>query len=204
MVILIYLNSNVNLNQPFIRSIMKHLILIVLYLCMSSALSAQTLDQLDQKAGFKNLKLNDDFSKYKDSVVFMKKSSDSSSVYRYTGSCCNSVFQFPVDNILLVFKSNKLVGIVITLQKFQKEYSTSQRYTKFDPINHESIKNSFQILYGPPTGNQVNNENPTYSWQGKNVLLTSTYEYLGVQNGDQETITIMLNSYIINSVKSGF
>lgn len=184
---------------------MKKVLLLFAFFSLSISLVAQSTVQLDEKAGFKNFKLEDPYSKWKDSTTLYKRTNDSTAVYWYLGKCCNSVFEYPVDNVLLVFCKDKMIAIIITLEKFQKEYKVSQEYTKFDPSKHEAIKSKFNVLYGPPTsfGSDAS-ENPYYSWQGKKVLLTAKYEYLGVENGDHETITIMSVKFLTSSISSGF
>src|SRR5688572_6446878 len=107
----------------------KVLLSIIAITLTFSATFGQSLADLDAKNGFKDFKIGDLYSKWQANLQYEGYGADSTKQYTYTGACCNMVFDYPVETITLYFKDNKLVVITIELEKFQKEYSTSGKYT---------------------------------------------------------------------------
>ncbi|MFB1003935.1 MAG: hypothetical protein QMC70_07355, partial [Bacteroidia bacterium] len=70
----------------------------------------------------------------------------------------------------------------------------------------ESIKSSFSYLFGKPTSVDApeNSGEITHLWVGKKVLLTSKYEYMGVQNGDRQLINILDLQLLNKGIEDGF
>ncbi|MBP6302795.1 MAG: hypothetical protein KBB37_05810 [Bacteroidia bacterium] len=179
---------------------------IFVSLIFSTPLFAQTIDKLDEKNGFKDFKLGDTFLKWQNQIVLEGNWDDSSKAYLYKGPCCDKVFEYPIDKIVLRFKNNKMVGIYITTKKFQKGYIESRVNTKWRTDDFESIKASFSYLFGNPSSFDMpeNSGMVTHLWLGKKVLLTSTYEYLGIENGDRQQINILDISILNSKIKNGF
>ena len=63
---------------------------------------AQTIDQLDKKNGFKDFTLGDAFSKWQSQLKLERNWDDGSKTYLYRGTCCNMVFNYPVEKINLL------------------------------------------------------------------------------------------------------
>ena len=101
--------------KRFLTSIFVSLIFL-------TGLFAQTIDKLDQKNGFKDFTLGDTYSKWEGQLSLEGNYDDGSKAYLYKGTCCNKVFDYPVEKIILKFNNNKLIAIYITTEKFQKEY----------------------------------------------------------------------------------
>jgi len=183
----------------------KLLTIIFASLLIFTSVFAQTIDQLDKKNGFKDFTLGDAFSKWESQLKLERNWDDGSKTYQYRGTCCNMVFNYPIEKLNLKFKNNKLVVINITTEKFQKGYFESGEYSKWRPDDFESIKASISSLFGEPTlYDPVGSLNVTYLWKGKRVLLTSEYQYMGGQNGDRQQINISDLSYVYSDIKSGF
>lgn len=179
---------------------------IFTFLIISTSIFAQTIDKLDEKNGFKDFTIGDNFTKWENQLIYEGKLDDGSKAYLYKGNCCNKVFNYSVEKIILRFSSNKLVGIIITTEKFQKDYKESGEYTKWRSDDFESIKSSFSYLFGKPTSVDAaeGSGEVTYIWAGKKVLLLSKYEYLGVQNGDRQQIFIFDINFLNSDIKNGF
>lgn len=181
---------------------MKTKLTTILTFLLTSGFFAQTIDKLDEKNGFKDFNLNDNFTKWENQLVYEGKWDDGSKTYLYNGNCCNKVFNYSLEKIILRFNNNKLVGIFITTEKFQKDYKESGKYTEWRSNDFKSINSSFSLLFGEPT--TVDTSKVTYIWAGKKVVLLSKYEYLGVQNGDRQQISIIDINYLNSELKSGF
>jgi|TARA_B110000902_G_scaffold177020_1_gene200763 hypothetical protein len=185
---------------------MRKFTLLILGVLFISGLNAQTIDKLDTKNGFKDFTLGDSYTKWQSQTKFEGSWDDGTKAYLYTGSCCNKVFSYAIDKIVLRFSANKLVGIYITTEKFQKGYAESGIYTKWRTDDFESIKSSFSYLFGKPTSVDApeNSGEITHLWVGKKVLLTSKYEYMGVQNGDRQLINILDLQFLNKGIEDGF
>lgn len=184
----------------------KLLVLFFATFMLTTGLLAQTIDKLDEKNGFKDFTLGDNYSKWESQLRLEGSWDDGSKAYIYNGLCCNKVFNYSVEKIILRFSSNKLVGIYITTEKFQKGFKESGEYTKWRTDDFESIKSSFSYLFGKPTSVDApeGSGEISYLWTGKKVLLVSKYEYLGVQNGDRQQINIIDLNFANANIKSGF
>ena len=185
---------------------MKTLLTTILTLLLYTGLFAQTIDKLDEKNGFKDFTLGDNLTKWGNQLSYEGKWDDGSLAYLYKGTCCNKVFSYEIEKTILRFSKNKLVGIYLTTQKFQKGYKESGEYTKWRSDDFESIKSSLSYLFGKPT--TVDTPKDTgevkYIWAGKKVMLLSKYEYLGVQNGDRQQISIVDINFLNSDINSGF
>jgi hypothetical protein len=181
---------------------MKKLTSLIFSLFICTMIYSQTIDKLDEKKGFKDFILGDSYEKWQSQLKFEGASDDGSRAYVYIGSCCNKVFNYPVDRIVLRFNNSELVAIYITTMRFQKEYEYSGKYTEWRTVDFENIKSSFSSLFGPPT--HVDAPNDRYIWLGKKVMLISKYENLGVKEGDRQQITVVNISYLNKNVNNGF
>ena len=177
----------------------KKLVLIAtLFLFLNHSFS-QTIDKLDEKKGFKDFQIGDSYDKWKDKIVEVGRWDDGDIGYNYTGSCCKEIFDYPIKEILLRFKNKSLEAIIITTENFQKPYSETGSYTQWRDKDFERIKNLFSQLFGPPTSLNSNEGNVNYYWEGKEVVLVSMYQYLGVNNGDNQQIIIHKAKNILNN-----
>jgi hypothetical protein len=175
---------------------------VLILLIFSSRFFAQTIDKLDEKNGFKDFKLGDNFSKWQYEVEYEGTWEDGTKGYVYKGNCCNKLFDYPIENITLKFADNKLVTIMISTKKFQREYKESGEYTKWRSNDFENINSSFSYLFGKQTTIVV--EKDTYVWSGNKVMLLSRYEYLGIKEGDRQKILIIDKSYLNKNIDDGF
>ena len=173
------------------KNILKS-IWIIAFIIQSNFISAQTIDALDIQRGFKDFKIGDSFSKWSKDLQSNNTWDDGTKIYTYIGSCCDMVFQYPVESIFIRFENEKIIGIIIKLEKFQKEFDKSGQYTRWRKSDFESINSSFSDLFGKETSviKPENTSEVTFVWEGNKVTLASQYKYLGVEGGDQQTIVL--------------
>ncbi len=185
---------------------MKKIALIILSFFLLATAFGQTIDKLDEKNGFKDFTLGDSYTKWQSQLKFEGNWNDGTKAYIYTGYCCQKVFDYAVDKIVLRFNGDKLVGIYITTKNFQKGYAESGEYTKWRSDDFESLKSSFSYLYGKPTSYDApeGSGEVTYIWTGKKVILFSKYEYLGIQNGDRQQIIVADMIFLNKGIEDGF
>ena len=173
---------------------MKKLLLILL--CLPMIGFGQNVKKLDEKKGFKDFKLGDAYSKWQSQITPNKISDNKySKAYIYVGECCQQVFNYPLENIILRFQENILVSIHITTKKFQKEFAKSGINTEWRPDDFESINNSFTRLFGEFTSYDTRKQKVSFIWEGEKVILFSNYDYLGVKNGDRQIIHVIDMKY---------
>ena len=173
---------------------MKKLLLILL--CLPMIGFGQDIDKLDEKKGFKDFKLGDTYTKWQSQITHNKSLDNQyTKGYLYSGNCCQKVFNYPVEQIILRFKEDILVGIHITTKKFQQEFAKSGRHTEWRADDFESINNSFSRLFGEFTSYDTRNSEMSFIWEGEKVILFSNYDYLGVKNGDRQIIHVIDMKY---------
>lgn len=168
----------------------KRMTVILTIILLSNYSFSQTLDKLDEKRGFKEFAIGDSYDKWKSQVKEIGLWKDGGTGYEYIGNCCDEIFDYPVGKILLRFNNKILEAIIITTGNFQKPFSETGEYTKWRPDDFGRIKSLFSQLFGQPTSMKDDGGNVTFYWQGKEVVLISKYEYLGVKSGDRQQITI--------------
>jgi hypothetical protein len=184
---------------------MKLLSWIICLMLIQSAF-CQTIDKLDTKKGFKDITLGDSYSKWQEELQYEGIYDDGSKAYHYIGPCCQKVFEYPVDSIILRFENDKLVVISITTKKIQKGYKESGVYSRWRADDLFSVESSFSYLFGKPTSYQSKEgkSDVSYIWDAKNVILITTYNYLGIDFGDRLKI-LLLDKFFLNSLKeNGF
>ena len=175
---------------------MKTLLSIILSILVFTTISAQTNKKLDQENGFLEFKLGDSFSKWKNQVDAGFDFDENAKGYIYTASCCKEFLGYPVANIILEFRNQKLTGIFFTLERFQKgslesNVSAIPRTSDYDKINAYFTKQ-----YGKPLEDydyeeeEDEEEVVAYTWAGKKVVLYSHYQFLSPEEGDQMLIEI--------------
>ena len=95
---------------------MKKLLIIILIVLSSQVRGQyQGLTNLDEKYGFNKFKLEEPFSKYKNSCKFLYGDNDNVKKYEYVGASINGVFgYFKVKDLYLHFYKDKLKEIEIS------------------------------------------------------------------------------------------
>jgi hypothetical protein len=164
---------------------MKKIITLTFSLLLVFISNSQVNTKLDEKNGFKDFQIGDSYDKWK--LNLTKVSGDANKIkYKYTGACCQQVFDFNVDEILLEFQSNKLINIIITLEQWEK--STSENdfadlATCFDNIDY--LAGRFETLFGKHSDYEKDEETGTitYGWFGNKIALTCSMQYQGIRAG---------------------
>lgn len=167
---------------------------------------AQSTADLDQRNGFKAIKIGDKYSKYQSNLKLLSTDSKtSSSIYEYTPSDGDlyNVFDTKMLQILLTFdKNNNLVAIM--LHKFFNGQSHFQ--TAIDAS--KDLNGKFIALFGKASSKiDVNTSDDMrlgLMWIASKVNLQSYVEYYGLDKGSDIKVVITNNQYAENSFKSGF
>ncbi len=166
--------------------------LVVLCILSPIQVNSQTLDKLDEKNGFKTMKLGEPKSKYSNEIEYYKTNiDDSSTVYLYTGSDLNlyKVYTITFQTIKLIFdKNSTLVGV-----SHSKTYSSADYDMDFILYEYKTLRDYFMQMFGSDII-VIDTENPNEmtsgcEWRGKKTLLMVTssmaknkkYVYLDVK-----------------------
>ena len=150
------------------------------------------LSDLDAKNGFKDFKLGDSYSKWAPYLGNIKKGLNDT-LATYTGSCCQTVFEYSVRKIVLQFENKKLTGISISLVPFSQESNTDYQLNKL--INYfKGLFGNFTALDRAPANSPQNIPISTYHWKAKKVLLTVLTYYKDFKIGYETEIFITNNT----------
>jgi len=180
-------------------------IFVIVSVLFNPRVLSQGIEDLDAKAGFKDFTLGDSFEKWSDYVTISKRDGDVITC-RYIGTCCNKVFDFPVDQIELKFKNNILFNILIQLANFQDFYNIET--TIFNSKGYNELNSKFKILFGPESFTKMpENMSPIYiitGWVSDKVVLGTYYCYIGTREGDYALVNISSLDAHIEKLKEGF
>lgn len=185
---------------------MKELQLLILSIAFVPILKAQSTENLEAKNGFKEFTLGDPYTRWKAQCTFEALYENNTKGYTYEGACCYRVFNYDIDEIILRFNSDTLVGIDITTVKLQKGYTESGNYTMWREDDVESLKQSFSYLFGKPTSESLSKSSGDliYEWTGEKVYLLLVYDYLGPLKGDRILISVVNLDFLKRSIQEGF
>ncbi len=91
--------------------------ILLLNLCLLEKvhLKAQSITDLDNKRGFKDFKLGDNYYQWSASIQLIKVD-ETKKQYLYNGNCCNTLFDYSVEKIDLIFENNVLTIILVKLK----------------------------------------------------------------------------------------
>lgn len=136
---------------------------------------SQSIEKLDEKNGFKDIKINSHIKEYFDYVYVHDNKR-----FRFKGECCKKVFDMDIVDILLTVDDQNLIKqidiAVVTYDEGRKKsgYLTEQ----------------FVLLFGKPTN--YTNDNPDFMWlwKGKKIYLFLKERYLGYKEGWIPLITV--------------
>ena len=148
--------------------------------------------KLDEKNGFKDFQIGDSYEKWKLNLVKISGEKDRI-IYRYNGECCQQVFNYEVEEILLEFRSNKLINISITLEQWEKSTGPND-FTDLKTCfeNIDDLAEKFDALFGPHA-DYSKNENTgiiSYGWYGNKIALSCSMQYQGIRAGCKPIILL--------------
>lgn len=171
-------------------------------------ITAQNIDTLDKKNGFKSIKLDSKFDMYINEVTLIDNDEKSNlSLYKYIpiDKDLYYIFNTEMDGILLSFSydSKELQNIM-----FRKEYSPDDNNHYNSAVSElEKIIKNLTSLFGKPTG-LINNKGLEDEigvfWRSKNVELIVFVSYKGLNKGSDLHLTILKNSFAIDTINNGF
>ncbi len=186
---------------------MKRIITILILILLSNGiLKAQSSAVLDEKNGFKDIKLGDSYDKWKLNLKYLGTYGNNENLYSYTGSCCQNAFNIPVERIEIVFANNIITYIAIYLKPFQDNRATGDpaRF-RFPNDDFVRLNLDLQSLFGEgKDGAPSESEGLFYSkvYAGKKVALIADYYFKGTY--DFCKIIVFDKIYSDKKKQSGF
>lgn len=161
------------------RNIISFIIFLALLFPLSVLSQSKMNKILDERNGFKEFKIDDSYSKWKENLEFIGSGNYDIKQYLYTGSCCHQIFEFDIDSIKLGFKNDKLYLISLTTPI---EINSSTNYVS---STYSILKQNFEELLqqevydGPIDEGQVG-----CVWHGTLINLVLIYDYEGLREFD--------------------
>ena len=181
---------------------MKKIIALTLLLGLTLSSHSQISTKLDDKNGFKDFQIGDLYSKWQTNLKLLSVNGEIKK-YKYIGACCQTVFTYDVSEILLEFKSDKLINIIITLNQWEKS-TGSDDFTDLgiciDEL--EKLANNFETLFGEYSDFDKDQSSGmiTYSWHGNKIARSCGIQYQGIREGCKPFV--ILGDF--TAVESGF
>lgn len=188
---------------------MKTVATVFFLLILFQATFSQTIDKLDEKNGFKTIKLGENKTKYSGSISYLKSVPISkTTIYKYTGSDKDlfKLFDIEITTVKLIFDDNTGNLVAISLLK-QYSHDDPQHYSKASN-DLKAVNNNFSILFGSYTS-VINDEGDLFrstgvEWRGKKVVMQSVTLYYGFYKDSGLEVTIMSKEFLQQDLEKGF
>lgn len=156
----------------------KILLLPLLIFLISSTVTSQNIQKLDEKYGFRDFKFGDLYSKWEAQLDLIETSNEKSS-YNYKDNCCESFMGVKIDGIALEFSNNKLNSITIVFDN----NNSSDISTKLN--EYSKIKDKIIEEFGKPikVKKDANTGEINSYWLGQKVAMDLSSQYRGYKEG---------------------
>lgn len=189
---------------------MKRIIVVFLfYSTLIINCFSQTIDKLDEKAGFKTIKLNDSISIYKGRIEYFK-SNEIMTSYSFIGEDQDlwKLFDIPLSTITLFFNNKtKKIVLIQLISVYSKDQYANDHYKKAI-ADFKIVVSNFNSLFGKNTGGNAEEttEKSTISnaWEGKKVLLMVDVSYFGLNKYSEISTTITDLKMLNSNIEDGF
>ncbi len=186
----------------------KNLLTILILILTNQFYFSQTKADLDTKYGFKDIKLDEPYQKWKPLLIsdYIKKDDNGNIIGVLANSKSYDVFGFKVNSIVLTFQNEKLSQIELNLEHFQDADVANEKYVKWRADDFEKIYSNFNLLFG--TGEKATGEKFDCDiigmWVSDLLVLDLRYYNFGVSKYDQCRIWLSKKSFLTSKAKSGF
>lgn len=197
----IYTHVGINIKTENMKKILIYFLFITLPLLSFSQSKPNLI--LDEKNGFKDLKIGDNYSKWSDDLTFTN-ADNGIRYYDFTGSCCNKLFSTNLEKVRLGFKNNVL-DVIFLVTPTEKDYSESWTSSEY-----RYLKGSFEEVLEEKAYESATNDNSgdiNSIWLGNKIQLILTFEYMGLKDFNGKYIKTSRCKVLISKrpdLKSGF
>jgi len=150
---------------------------------VNSQISSPTVvaTKLDEKNGFKDFKIGDDYKKWQPNLIFTNTADDNIRYYDFKGECCNSLFLHKLEKIRLGFKDDKLVVIYLVTPT---DIVNAPNSSEWCSSQYRDLKANFSKAFDLNVSDVPSADNSgkvSCFWKGENISLILNYEYMGVK-----------------------
>jgi hypothetical protein len=197
---------------------LSNIILYALLICSALFLThnskAQSAEELEERRGFKEFELGDSYSEWESDIERLGKTDQGYLGYKYVGECCQSVFDWEVQQLWLGFSDKRLVSIRIFTDPFSSGKCSEDPFNIEDPVdmknsNNEfnSLKSSLSALFGEPTYSWSNEEGKAivvHAWESESVLLALKQMYFGICESSLASIQVREKDFFNKELNDGF
>ena len=157
---------------------MKRLSFVCVFVLLSLSVFAQSIYDLDSRAGFKTLKIGTHKSVYASQMIF-KGAQGGYESYLATDKQLYSVFGIKMDQVLLVFKNDILYAF--SLSKKYDPNITNDNISSLALSDLDIIDDGLMSLFGKPT-NSINEKTNVKNrlgllWRGKKYSVPHSWTF---------------------------
>ncbi len=164
--------------------------------------------KLDERNGFKSIKLGDNLEKYFNSLSEEKQISEDklvSYIYSPSNRELYNVFDFTFDEITLFFStvSNKLIGISL-FKKYAAMNNSGHYKSALDGTS--TLIDNFDALLDNTSVKFANDKDGSVgaTWTGLKLFMKLTTSYQGLNVGSESEILIFNRAFLKSKFESGF
>lgn len=191
---------------------MKTSIIVTITVFFWSSGLAQKDSRLDDKAGFKQIKIGDSYQKWAKSLTILRDD-DTTKLYSLSiGAGIENIFDQPIEKIKLTFKRDKVVDIEIRTKIIQDWRVDSNVSFDFGMNIFHQFRKQFIALFGDKYGIKMSPPTKVLhakaQWVGEKIILDLEYflnENDFPRDFDYIVVTISdLNYYLIDLDGAGF
>ena len=158
---------------------------------------------LDEKNGFKDLKIGDNYSKWSNEIIFTNFD-NGIKYYDFVGNCCKQLFSSDLEKVRLGFNNDVLEVIFLTTST-ENDYSEGWLSSEY-----KYLKESFEEVLEEKVDNIPTDDNSgevNSFWFGSEIQLILTFEYMGLKKIDEKYIKTSRCNVLISKrpdLKGGF
>ncbi len=166
---------------------------------------SQNNNELDRRNGFKSIKIGSTLSSFGNQIRFVNHFTQTNAdcyIYDPIDKDLFKIFDLDIQTILLTFKNNNLVGILLrnTYPKRNGDYVVK---------NGLDLVSNLKIIFGNQTGiinvnNKYENVRTGAYWGSEKLILKCYIEMQNQEDAIDLIISIHDLKYLTNSINSGF
>ncbi len=177
--------------------------LIFLFLSLNNSLTAQSIEELDRRHGFKDIKIGADYWDWNDKMESKGKWPGGRPRFHYVGNKNYKVFNLGIEDISFEIVDFKIATIVISTEFFHKADDSKPDLNLDD---FQNLVSNFEYLFGKgePHIEDRNSAKISYFWFGEEVTLTAKFDYHGVSKGSRAVIILTDAEYQRQKLEDGF
>ena len=163
----------------------------------------QSIEELDRRHGFKDIKLGSTESELSDKIIFVEDA-NKNKIYRIKNVEAYDVFGKSLKDIKLAFNNGKLISIFLTTDYYQKPPKEGERGTDISLDEFSTQFHSFERLFGEGEFMKDYKDYAfAWNWSGKTTQLFLLYNNK-MRGGSWLEIVILDYSFYEKRIKDGF